>query len=98
MTYYDAACIHAALAGPALQDQGRPPAERRQLADRDLERALELLEKARSSDEFKEMIHLDEVRKETLLDPLRSHPRFQLLMMDLAMPAEPFSKNTDADR
>ena len=36
------------------------------------------------------MIHLDEIRKERLLDPLRSHPRFQLLMMDLAFPDDPF--------
>jgi hypothetical protein len=26
------------------------------------------------------------------LDPLRSRPDFQLLMMDLAMPAEPFAR------
>jgi serine/threonine-protein kinase len=90
MIYYDAACVHAALAQLALQDQGRPPAERQQLADRDLERALDLLDKARSSDEFKEMIRLDEVRRERLLGPLGSHPRFQLLMMDLAFPDDPF--------
>jgi hypothetical protein len=89
MVYYDAACVHAALAQLALQDQGRPPAERQQLADRDLERALALLDRARASDEFKEMIRLDEVRKETLLDPLRSHPRFRLLMLDLAFPDDP---------
>jgi hypothetical protein len=41
-------------------------------------------------DEFKELIRLDEIRKETPLDPLRSHPRFQLLMMDLAFPEDPF--------
>src|SRR5262249_34949546 len=29
--------------------------------------------------------------KESSLDPLRSRPDFQLLMMDLAMPAEPFA-------
>jgi serine/threonine-protein kinase len=98
ITYYDSACIHSALAKRALEDQGQPPAERRRLADRDLQLALELLDKARADGEFKKMIHLDEVRKEALLDPLRSHPRFQLLMIDLAMPAEPFSKNTDADR
>jgi tetratricopeptide (TPR) repeat protein len=32
------------------------------------------------------------------LDPLRARPDFQVLMMDLAFPSEPFSKNTDADR
>ena len=30
-------------------------------------------------------------RTETALDPLRSHPDFKLLMMDLAMPTEPFA-------
>jgi tetratricopeptide (TPR) repeat protein len=92
MLCYDAACVHAALAQLALRDQGRSPAERQQRADRDLERALDLLDEARSSDEFKEMIRLDEVQKETLLDPLRSQPRFQFLMMDLAMPADPFAR------
>ncbi len=29
-------------------------------------------------------------RTETALDPLRARPDFQLLMMDLAMPADPF--------
>jgi hypothetical protein len=29
---------------------------------------------------------------ETALDPLRNRPDFQLLMMDLALPAEPFAR------
>jgi hypothetical protein len=32
------------------------------------------------------------------LDPLRSRADFRSLMMDLAFPADPFSKDTDADR
>jgi hypothetical protein len=32
------------------------------------------------------------------LIPIRSRPDFQLLMMDLSFPAEPFSKNTEATR
>jgi hypothetical protein len=89
MNCYDAACVHAALAQLALRDQGRSPAERQQLAERDLERALDLLDKARSSDEFKDVRILDEIRRERLLDPLRSHPRFQDLMLDLAFPDDP---------
>jgi serine/threonine-protein kinase len=91
MLSYDAACVHAALGQLALHDQARPPAERRQLADRDLERALDLLDKARVEGEFKGIRH-DEIRKETLLNPLRSRPRFQLLMMDLEFPDEPFAR------
>ncbi len=90
MLYYDAACLHAALAKLALQDPGKPPVERQQLAQPDLDRALDLLDKARSDKEFQGMIRLDEVRKETLLDPLRTNPRFQLLMMDLEFPEDPF--------
>jgi len=90
MSYYDAACVYAALARLALQDQGKPPADRQQPAQRDLDRALELLDKASATGEFKGMIHLDEIRREPLLDPLRSRPRFQLLMMDLAFPDSPF--------
>ncbi len=46
MTYYDAACVHAALARLALQDQEKPLAERQQLAQPDLDRTLELLDNA----------------------------------------------------
>jgi hypothetical protein len=31
------------------------------------------------------------MRRDSDLDPLRSRPDFQLLMMDLAMPDDPFS-------
>jgi tetratricopeptide (TPR) repeat protein/tRNA A-37 threonylcarbamoyl transferase component Bud32 len=91
MTFYDAACIHAALARLILDDPGKPAAESRRLAHADLECALYLLEQARSTDEFKEMIGIGEIRRETLLDPLRTSPRFQLLMMDLVFPDNPFS-------
>jgi tetratricopeptide (TPR) repeat protein len=95
MLCYDAACVHAALAQRTLQDLGKPQAERQRLAQQDLERALELLDKARSEGEFKGMIHLEEVRRERLIDPLRSDPRFQLLMMDLEFPENPFAHSTD---
>jgi hypothetical protein len=32
------------------------------------------------------------MRTDPDLDPLRSRPDFQLLLMDLAMPAEPFAR------
>jgi eukaryotic-like serine/threonine-protein kinase len=98
MIYYDAACIHSALAKRALEDQGQPPAERRRLADRDLDRTLDLLDKARATGEFKGMIRLDEVRRDPTLDLLRADPRFQLLMMDLAFPDNPFGLWRDQDK
>ncbi len=74
MTYYDAACVRAALASLVREDQGTPPAERQQRAQWDLDRALELLDKARETGEFKGMISLDEIRREPTLDLLRRIP------------------------
>jgi hypothetical protein len=92
MSCYDAACLFAALAKLSLQDQGRTVAERQRLSHRDLERALDFLDRMRAPGELGKMIPLDEIRNEPLLDPLRSHPRFQLLMMDLAFPDSPFGR------
>ena len=46
MTSYDAACVHVALARIAIGDQQAPLAERQRRAQRDLDRALELLDLA----------------------------------------------------
>jgi tetratricopeptide (TPR) repeat protein len=93
---YDAACVHAVLAQLALEDQRKLLAERQQLADRELERALELLDTARADGEFNGPIHLDEARRDSTLDPLRLNPRFQLLSMDLAFPDNPFGSERGA--
>jgi tetratricopeptide (TPR) repeat protein len=90
MLYYDAACGLTALANLAHQDRGKPLAVRESLAQRDLDVALEFLDKARSDGELKGLIKLDEIRHEPLLKALHSHPRFQVLMMDLAFPDNPF--------
>ena len=36
--------------------------------------------------------NLNTLRKDRDLNPLRSRPDFQLLMMDLAMPGDPFAR------
>jgi tetratricopeptide (TPR) repeat protein len=89
--WFLSACSHAALAGLAGREgSGVSAAE----AVTEADAAMALLRKAvevgyRSLDAF---------RHEDALDPLRDRPDFRLLMMDLAMPGEPFSKDTDADR
>jgi eukaryotic-like serine/threonine-protein kinase len=98
MFYYDAACAHASMAKLVLQDQRIPPAARQELAQRDIGRALEFLDKSRATGEFKEVVKLDEVRREPLLDPLRTDPRFQRLLMDLAFPDSPFGPLPDQDK
>ncbi len=41
---------------------------------------------------------LDEYRSEDALDPLRDRVDFKRLMMDLAMPADPFAPDRGAHR
>jgi transposase InsO family protein len=88
---YNLACTHAALAGMAAdRGSGMTAAEGRAEA----ERAMDWLRQAVAAG----YRNLALMRGDPTLDPLRSRDDFRLLMMDLAMPAEPFSKDTDADR
>ena len=43
------------------------------------------------------MIRLDEIRREPTLDLLRANLRFQLLIMDLAFPDNPFRSGPASD-
>jgi serine/threonine-protein kinase len=80
---FEAACCHAVLAGLAGQPgSGVSSAE----APAEADAAMALLHRAvargyRSADSF---------RTEDALDPLRGRDDFRLLVMDLAMPADPF--------
>jgi serine/threonine-protein kinase len=81
---YNLACSHATLAGMAADpNSGMTAAEGRAEA----ERAMHWLRHAVAAGYRK----LDLMRKDADLDPLRSRDDFQLLMMDLAMPADPFA-------
>jgi serine/threonine protein kinase len=75
------ACSHAALAG--LVGSGMSAGEALSEADA----AVKLLHKAFGVG----YRNLDAYRNEDALDPLRARDDFKLLMMDLAMPAEPFA-------
>ena len=90
ITNFDASCIHSALAGRTLDDKAKPLENRRQLAEGDIASALRFLDRARITGEFHSMISLDELRREPLLDPLRSDPRFRALLLDLEFPDNPF--------
>ena len=97
MLFFDEACLAAALAKLARDDRVRPPAQQTRSAQADLDRALAFLDRARAVGEFQRDIRPDEVQRERLLDPLRSDPRFQLLMMDLEFPDDPFGRRLDQD-
>jgi len=82
---YNLACSHTLLAGLATEaGSGMTVAEGRAEADR----AMESLRQAVAAGYRK----LNLMRSDPDLDPLRSRPDFQFLMMDLAFPADPFAR------
>ena len=82
---YELACIRAELAGLASQPgSGIPPAQAESLADE----AVGLLFKAVAQSKLRAL----EIRMEAALDPIRARGDFKLLMMDLAIPIEPFTR------
>jgi hypothetical protein len=81
--WFETACCHAALAGLA----GQPGAGVSAAEGEEAARAMGLLHEAvgmgyRDATAF---------RTEAALDPLRARDDLQILMMDLAMPTEPFA-------
>jgi tetratricopeptide (TPR) repeat protein len=82
--YYLAGC-HALLGGVA----GTPGCDLTAAEGQaELERAMDTLRRANSAG----YRPVDWMRRDTALAPLRSRPDFQLLMMDLSFPAEPFAR------
>lgn len=80
---YNLACCQALIAGPAeARGSGVSAAEDRVWADR----AMETLRRAVAAG-FRHLAHM---QTDTDLDPLRGREDFQLLMMDLTFPADPF--------
>jgi hypothetical protein len=86
--WFELGCCHAALAGP--DGRGASAGDRHG----HVERAMDLLRKAAALG-YRDLLAY---QHDPGLSSLRGRPDLQLLMMDLAMPAEPFSKDTDADR
>jgi serine/threonine protein kinase/tetratricopeptide (TPR) repeat protein len=82
---YNLACYQALLARPAeASGSGFSAEEVRVCADR----AMDTLRRAVAAG-FRHLAHM---QADTDLDPLRNRPDFKLLMMDLAFPAEPFTR------
>jgi hypothetical protein len=82
---YELACCHAALATAAGREGPGISAE-----DGEIEayKAMTLLRKAVSAG----YRNPDAMTRESALDPLRNRHDFQLLMLDLAFPADPFAR------
>src|SRR5262249_45204182 len=83
--WFEKACCHATLSALAGRDDSGVPTGP---TSSEAEQALALLRKA------VDVGYRDPAayRTETALDPLRDRADFKLLMMDLAMPADPFAK------
>jgi tetratricopeptide (TPR) repeat protein len=82
---YDLACFHALLFGVA----GRPASGLTAAEGQTEEyQAMHFLREAVAAG-YRQLAWM---RNDSDLDPLRSRPGFQLLMMDLAFPAEPFAR------
>jgi tetratricopeptide (TPR) repeat protein len=82
-TLYHLACCHARLGGVAgAPGSGLPAGD----GPVELDRAMDTLRRAVAAG----YSDFDWMRRDPDLDPLRSRPDFQLLTMDLAMPADPF--------
>ncbi len=82
---YNLACFRSLLSGLATRPgSGLTTAEARSLG----EQAVETLRRAVAAG-LQDVAYM---RRDTDLDPLRSRPEFQLLLMDLAFPEEPFAQ------
>ena len=82
--WYETACCHAELSGLAGVAGSGISADR---SAPEANAAMDLLHKAAALG-FR---NADAIRTEAALDPLRDRPDFRLLMMDLAIPEEPFA-------
>jgi eukaryotic-like serine/threonine-protein kinase len=82
-TFFQEACCHDQLSGLAGGDGAGVSAAQ---GETEATNALRLLREAIRSG-YRDA---NDYRTETALDSLRNRPEFQLLMMDLAFPAEPF--------
>jgi serine/threonine-protein kinase len=87
--WYETACCHAATASLAGTAGSGVSAS---LAAGEADAAIALLKKAVTLG----YRLTDAIRTEPALESLRDRPEFRLLMLDLAMPAEPFSSPTPA--
>jgi len=83
--WFETACVHVVLASLAGRDGSLVPAA---AASSEAETAMALLGKAVTMG----YLNRHAYKTESALDPLRNRPDFQLLMMDLEMPAEPFAQ------
>jgi serine/threonine protein kinase len=82
VTLYDAACA-CALSSARVEDAGAK--------ERVAARAVELLRRAHAAGFFKDKARAEHMKMDRDLDPIRGRDDFRRLLLDLAMPAQPFA-------
>jgi serine/threonine-protein kinase len=89
---YGIACVEARASAGAHVDVALPARERDARAESFAASAVRWLDQARGAGFFRDHPAIDQMRAETDLDSLRSRSDFQLLVMDLMFPDNPFSQ------
>jgi tetratricopeptide (TPR) repeat protein len=95
---YDLACLDAISSATVRNDPKLAPAERSKRSEELAARSVLLLNRSRSEGFLRDPTQVERLLEDTDLDSLRSRPDFQLLIMEVTFPADPFSKNPDASR
>jgi hypothetical protein len=91
---YNLACVFALASAAARHDQALPPDRRDARAEQYAIAAVGWLNKARVAGFFRDPSLVELVRKDRDLDALRSRPAFQLFLMDLVFPLDPFARES----
>jgi hypothetical protein len=85
----DLACVYALSSAAAGKDAALPQVGRDRLREQYAARAVELLGKAQAAGFFKNQASVDQLKKDTDLDSVRSRTDFQKLLGDLDMNLKP---------
>jgi serine/threonine-protein kinase len=85
------ACAHAQISAAILRSGPSDPSDRQSSAKCHADLAVRALARAIVTGGLQKLEAIEVFASEPDLDPLRTSPDFRLLIMDLAMPAEPFA-------
>ena len=89
--WIESAAFRAGVLRGISRDSALSAASRAALAATQLEEALDLIDRARRTPGFRDPRRLYAVLADPEFDGLQEYPAFQLLMMDLGFPAQPFA-------
>jgi eukaryotic-like serine/threonine-protein kinase len=91
--FYNEACIFAlaAAAAAAANDVTSSPEHRAALVEQYAARAMSALAEARRLGYFRDASKVANIRSDRDVDALRARPDFQVLLLDLAFPTDPFA-------